>query len=226
MNSKTFVSIIVLLAVLLAVLPAELPASTRPGLAAEPAPAATSPAPSAYPVADAELLALRLLETRAFARALALAPAGVVAADRSSPDLAACWARAALAVRRERFSLLPSEAVAYERGIELEEGLAANLQVRAGGSHEALRPFAADEVGLRSAWSGRALGRLLDRFSPAWREALDAKDEQSLDELLAAALAETAEEELDCSPSPADRKQALVDARKDLADLNPTMISP
>jgi hypothetical protein len=148
-----------------------------------------------YPVDDPVLLQLRRLETTALRRALA-------AAERA---LAAWWAAAALALRRERFDRLPAGAVAYERGSERNEGLARYVEWRAlrwrqgkHGEHgaqdvsRAILPvgeFPAEAVRLRCYAVGQALALLLDRLAPQWAEHLEAGDTRSLDEVLEAAIA-------------------------------------
>lgn len=134
-----------------------------------------------YPVDDAAQLALRRLETEALRRALAV----------NDPDEVACWTGTALELRRDRFALLPAGAVGYERGTELNEGLAAYVEHRATGAPDQtiLPPedFAPDAIRTRGYRTGVALARLLDRLSPAWRDTLEANDGTALDLLLAAA---------------------------------------
>lgn len=134
-----------------------------------------------YPVANPDLLAARRLESAALQRALAnVENAG-----------AACWARVALAYRRERFAAMDSAFVAYERLTELNEGLAAYIQLRAAGTTTVAIPaveFLPEAVRLRTYTIGPALALLLDRLSPGWQQALEADDRQSLDGLLDAAI--------------------------------------
>lgn len=134
-----------------------------------------------YPVTDADLLALRRLESAALGRALAnVEDAG-----------AACWARVALDQRRVRFARLDSAFVAYERLTELNEGLAAYLQLRAAGRGQVEFPadeFLPEAVRYRAYTVGPALALLLDRLAPGWKEALERDDSRSLDVLLEAAL--------------------------------------
>lgn len=135
-----------------------------------------------YPVDNAELLTLRRLESAALRRALA---------ERDSAR-AACGAAAALEYRRARFAAMDSAFVAYERLSELNEGLATWVQLRAAGRTTVeipQREFAPEDVRLRIYAVGPALAFLLDRFSPGWRESLEARDTQSLDGMLAMALA-------------------------------------
>ena len=134
-----------------------------------------------YPVDDARLLALRRLESAALRRALA----------QHDSAQGACGAAAALEYRRARFAAMDSAFVAYERLTELNEGLATYVQLRAAGRRTVEIPereFAPEEVRLRIYTVGPALALLLDRFSPGWRESLEARDTQSLDGMLAMAL--------------------------------------
>jgi len=133
-----------------------------------------------YPVDDARLLALRRMETEAWRRALA-------GHDRAA---AACWAKAALGARRERFGGMDSAFVQYERLTELNEGLAAYVQLLARDTALAFPAgeFAATDVRGRVYVVGPALALLLDRFAPGWKERLEAHDTQALDGMLAAAL--------------------------------------
>lgn len=135
----------------------------------------------AYPVADAEALALRRLETESLRRAQA-AP---------KREDAACWARKALEMRRGRAARLPASSVAYERGTELNEGLASFVQSLAlgetAGPELPAAEWSAEDVRLRIYAVGPAEAFLLDRFDPSWRAKLEAKT-AGLDELLAASL--------------------------------------
>jgi hypothetical protein len=142
-----------------------------------------------YPMADVLPLAARRLETEAFRRALA-------AKDSMS---AACWAGRALDERRERYALLPAGSVAYERGTELNEGLATfieNLSLgKTRGPDLPASGYPAGDVRNRAYAIGYAQATLLDRFDPAWRQTLEAGQATgpaaSLDEALAQALAKT-----------------------------------
>jgi hypothetical protein len=120
-----------------------------------------------YPVEDAENLALARLELQALGRALA--------GDR------ACWAGRAISLRRERFARLPGDAVAYERGTELNEGLAQYVEGIAEGRKDVrFRDFGPAEVRPRGYVSGEALAKLLDQLAPDWKSRVS----RSLDELL------------------------------------------
>jgi hypothetical protein len=130
-----------------------------------------------YPTDDAGQLALRRLESDALRRALS---AG-----------SACWARQALALRSERYARLDSASAAYEQGTELNEGLAAYVEARAGGRATVDIPadeFAPAAVRLRAYSTGPALAFLLDRFAPGWPQAFEADDSQTLDGALRGAL--------------------------------------
>ena len=127
-----------------------------------------------YPTDDDALLALRRLETEALRRALA---------DRAE-GRAACWSRRALALRDERYGRLDSASVAYERGTELNEGLATYTEGKAAGRSAAEMPseaFGPAEVRRRAYATGSALAALLDRFAPGWPASFEADDRQTLD---------------------------------------------
>jgi hypothetical protein len=135
-----------------------------------------------YPFEDVEQLRLRRLETEALRRAVAARADGG----------AACWARAAVNARRTRFGLLSVGAAGYERGTELNEGLARYVEARAAGDKGDELPagdYAPEEVRVRSYATGRTLGLLLDRLDPGWKQRLESGDARSLDELLEASLA-------------------------------------
>lgn len=133
-----------------------------------------------YPVNDGDQLTLRRLESDALRR-------GLTAGNR---DQARCWAQSAMALRHERFSRLPADAVAYERGTELNEGLATYVEWRATDAPDsAVMPatdFAPEAIRQRGYRSGVAMARLLDRLSPAWRATLEQRDSLPLDSLLSA----------------------------------------
>ncbi|HYO77249.1 MAG TPA: hypothetical protein VE010_12355 [Thermoanaerobaculia bacterium] len=134
-----------------------------------------------YPLDDAQNLAAQQLELEALRRAL-----------RSSGDASACWAAEALQVRRERFARLPPSSAAYERATEINEGLPTYVQPRAAGTPDAAvlpaDDFDAGAVRQRAYATGHALARLLDRFSPEWRERLEHGPLTPLDVLLSSAL--------------------------------------
>jgi hypothetical protein len=136
-----------------------------------------------YPMEAREPLALRREETLALRRALAA----------EDPGSAACWADAAVRLRGQRFALLPKEAAAYERGTELNEGLAAYVEGLARGETRMDLPaddFPVEKVRDRAYTVGRAEAVLLDRLDPAWKERLGKEGQPgALDELLAAATA-------------------------------------
>ena len=139
-----------------------------------------------YPVDDAKLLSLRRLESDALRRAL-------LTTDSAR---AACLGRLAMTYRDERFAAMDSASAAYERGTELNEGLAAYVQLRALGRTTVEIPraeFAAADVRLRSYTIGPAIAFLLDRIRPRWQKSLEAHDRQRLDEVLAGALVGAAE---------------------------------
>ncbi|NZA26202.1 hypothetical protein H0E84_07365 [Luteimonas sp. SJ-92] len=134
----------------------------------------------AYPTGSAELLALQRLEAAALRESLA-AP---------DVDAAACWARHALALRGERHAGMDPAFAAYERGTELNEGLATYIEMRAAGRAADALPdaFGPAEVRRRAYATGASLALLLDRLQPDWRPALADAESPSLDAALAAAL--------------------------------------
>lgn len=135
-----------------------------------------------YPVADSRLLALRRLESVALGHAL----------DAESPATSACWARRALEYRTRRFALMESAFADYERRSELNEGLAAYVQLRAAGHSTVEIPaagFPAAAVRERSYVVGPALAILLDRLRPGWQAELESSDDAVLDHMLESAAA-------------------------------------
>jgi len=150
-----------------------------------------------YPIDDAGAMALARLELEAMSRALA------------APQ-PACWAARVGALRRERFAQLPADAIAYERGNEMHEGLAQYVEGMAAGRKEVrFRPFAAGEVRERGYVAGEALARLLDRLDPGWKT----KIANSLDDLLPPSGATA------CDFTPAERQSAEAQARADVGKL-------
>jgi hypothetical protein len=125
-----------------------------------------------YPTDDARLLGLRRLESAALRTALA-------------GERVACWASLAMRYRAQRFAAMDSAFSTYERHTELNEGLAAYVQLRARGESTIAIPaaeFPAQEVRARSYVIGPALGLLLDGLRPDWKTALDANDAQFIDQ--------------------------------------------
>ncbi|HEX6094915.1 MAG TPA: hypothetical protein VF432_01220 [Thermoanaerobaculia bacterium] len=126
-----------------------------------------------YPVDDAEALALLRRETDALRAALT--------GDKSA-------ARLALEYRRQRFARIGETATKYERGSELNEGLAMYVQHLVDGGAVVLNDGPPDGVRDRVYQSGLAYALLLDRYDAKWRDTLENGDPRSLDELLAAAI--------------------------------------
>ena len=134
-----------------------------------------------YPVTDSAAQALQRLETEAFRRALA------------GPGSSACWGGRALALRRERAGRIGADAMAYERGNDLNEGLATWVQwVARRGPWDSIIPaagFGPDGVRDRTYAVGPAQAELLERFAPRWKAELSADTAGTLDGLLDQALA-------------------------------------
>jgi hypothetical protein len=87
-----------------------------------------------------------------------------------SVDSARCWARAFGDVRRARFAVIGTAAAAYERGTELNEGLAQYVEGRAG--MLAVDPPAA-VVRQRAYDVGAAIGTVLRRLRDDWPDAVE-----------------------------------------------------
>ena len=135
-----------------------------------------------YPTASAELLALHRLETAALRKALATA---------NDADATGCWARRALALREERYADMEPAFATYERGTELNEGLATYVEMRAAGRSAQTLPttdFGPADVRRRAYTSGASIALLLDRVAPDWQATLAAADDRTLDGALAAAI--------------------------------------
>ena len=165
-----------------------------------------------YPVEAREPLTLRREETQALRRALAASDAAGTL----------CWADLAMRLRQGRFALLPAEAVAYERGTELNEGLATYVEGLARGERGMDLPaddFPAEMVRDRAYAVGRAEAVLLDRLGSPWKERLGSEGQPgSLDAMLAALLAGRAGPR-PCELSPRERAAAAQRAGEDLERL-------
>jgi hypothetical protein len=168
-----------------------------------------------YPLEDRDGLTRRREETQALRRALAAAKEGDAAGT-------ACWADLASRLRQGRLALLPKEAVAYERGTELNEGLATYVEGLVRGETGMDLPaddFPAEKLRERAYAVGRAEAILLDHLDPAWKEGLEkGAPPGSLDERLAAAVAGRAGP-LPCELSPQERAAAARRAGEDLERL-------
>ena len=162
-----------------------------------------------YPVDDANLLALRRLESEALREALATA----------SPSRAACLGRLTIDYRTKRFAAMDSAFSAYERGTELNEGLATYVELLALGRTTVDIPvdeFAPIDVRLRSYTIGAGIAFLLDGIRPQWQHSLEAHDRQRLDEILAGALVGAAESPGEGCALPAARVAQIIEvARRD-----------
>jgi hypothetical protein len=162
-----------------------------------------------YPSDDGEVLAERRLESLALSRALA-------ARSRAA---AGAWAARALAAREKRFARLPEPAAAYERGTEMKEGLATYVEMKAVEQNAIPWPvlpeaeFPPEAVRLRAYASGNAIGRLLDRLDPAWKPALEANDDTSLDALLRRAVAGMRPAEFSAAEESGARARAAADVK-------------
>lgn len=129
-----------------------------------------------YPVTDAAAQGLQRLETEALRRAL------------TRPGMSVCWSSRALAIREERAALIGPEAIGYERGNDLNEGLATWVQWHATGAPlDSLIPvagFGPGDVRLRAYAVGPAQAALLERHLPGWPGTLLADSTLTVDRLL------------------------------------------
>jgi hypothetical protein len=164
-----------------------------------------------YPLDDPARLASRRLETAAFRRALAA----------SEPREAVCWTARALEQRRERYATLPAGSVGYERGSELNEGLATFVEKLALGETKGpdlpADEYPAGDVRNRVYTIGYAQAALLERFDPGWRKTLEDGESASLDELLSRAVA--GKPSAVCGFSSAETAAAAARAKEDVARL-------
>ncbi len=163
-----------------------------------------------YPVDSAALLSLRRLETEALRRAL----------EMSDPVKTECWARVALSLRTERFSAMDAEFAEYERGTELNEGLATYVQHKADGRGDPTIPtegFGATEIRPRAYVSGAALAVLLDRFDADWPDRFDAGSRQILDRTLQSIL--TSSEDKNTGPCEFTSAETLAANEQALSDV-------
>lgn len=161
-----------------------------------------------YPTDDASLLSLRRMETRAFEQALAAEDRGV----------SACWARFGLNLRNRRYAAMDAPFAAYERGTELNEGLAAYVQMQAQGQFAIDWPpqeYPPAQVRQRAYIVGSALAMLLDKFAPEWKTGFEANDKQTLDGALTQAVGAGRV----CAFDPAVQAEEEQIAARDIQDL-------
>ena len=137
-----------------------------------------------YPVADADLLVLRRLESVCLYRA----------ASAPHPEQGDPWLATALELRRRRFDRMRPEHIRYEQAQELNEGLARYIEDRTSGrAVESRFPEAGwwppEAVRTRTYTTGQVWALALDRHLPGWKEMVAAGMMPSLDVPLAATLA-------------------------------------
>lgn len=168
-----------------------------------------------YPVEDSVALGLRRLENEALRSALS-------AGGKSGRSAAA---RRALRLREERFARLPSGSVAYERGTELNEGLARYVEGlatgEAGSEILAESSFPPEDVRRRAYATGQALARLLDDLATGWKRRLESDSTAVLDELLRDAVGDAGLEAdiADVRPDVEARRSAVATGGEDVRDL-------
>lgn len=156
-----------------------------------------------YPATDAQQLFDRRLETMALYRSV----------NATTPEQVECWLRTALILRRKRMSNLPPAVAAYERGIELQEGLARYVERRAAGTRSpveiAPEGYPPEDVRGRAYVTGEALAVMLDRYASGWKDAIESAEPAPapLDSLLWVAL--LSRPETSCGFSAAERAEVL-----------------
>ncbi len=160
-----------------------------------------------YPATDGELLGWRRLETDALRRALAAA----------SADEARRWAAAALDWRARRYGRLAGEFQTYERETERVEGTAFYVESVVTGrtttSSGDNAEYTPRDVRRWCYTTGNWLARLLDRFDPGWKDALEAGSFAYLDDRLRQVTPDSiAAAEFDDATASRCLKQALQDA--------------
>jgi len=140
----------------------------------------------AYPLTDVENLAGLLAESEALARAL----------DADTPERAWRWVAAALEQRSGRRLRLDEESATFETHLEMLEGPANFVGDFALGKTSALTASALrqtrglEEIRWRFYHTGAAMGWLLERFVPGWKERLDANPNLTMQRLLEMSLAQ------------------------------------
>ena len=140
----------------------------------------------AYPLTDAENLAGLLAESEALARAL----------EAGTPEQAWPWVAAALEQRAGRRLRLDEGSATFETHLEMLEGPANFVGDFAMGetSARAVLELRRQERGLeeirwRFYYTGEAMGWLLERLFPGWKERLDADPNLTMQRLLEIGLA-------------------------------------
>src|SRR5512143_104003 len=134
----------------------------------------------AYPLTDAENLAGLLAESEALARAL----------DAGTPEGAWRWVAAALEQRSGRRLRLDEDSANFETDLEMLEGPANFVSDFALGKSSAQtasalrRTRGLEEIRWRFYHTGEAMGWLLERFFPGWKERLDADPNLTMQRLL------------------------------------------
>ncbi|NNG17518.1 MAG: hypothetical protein HKM89_13665, partial [Gemmatimonadales bacterium] len=162
-----------------------------------------------YPMTNQLNLELRRFETLAFRTALL----------STDPENVACWTRAAILARKERFGFIDSASAAYERGTEMLEGLADYVGARASGTAMTVPDpaYPPEDLRTRSYAIGATMAVLLDRMSPGWKTTLAEDPTRQLDALLEAAAAQP--DDRLCGPLPEQLRAVQETARADIRDL-------
>ena len=167
-----------------------------------------------YPSDRVDLYEKRRLESAALKKAI----------DSEQESISKCWIEMALTYREERFQLMDSIHVAYERGTELLEGLASYVEASAVASKRIMLKkdlstgFLPQEIRQRGYVTGATLALSLDRFSPGWQNLIDPVNTTTLENLLMEKIPQTANESL-CSLSSSEIESVKASAQERISQL-------
>ena len=130
-----------------------------------------------YPLQDVDQYVLVRLEVEALRRAL----------QSKTKEETECWASTAVKLRELRFAKLEDRFVAYERGNELLEGLAMNIEFTVAGKtpvdYLPEKGFGPEDLRLRTYFTGQIMAALLSQFHPGWENDIETERYKYLDRL-------------------------------------------
>ena len=156
-----------------------------------------------YPFEDVDHYALVRLEVEALRHALL---------SKTSQDKT-CWASVAAELREMRFEKLEDKFVAYERGNELLEGLAMNIEYSAAGKNPVdsfpKEGFSPEDMRMRTYFTGLAMASLLSLFHPGWEHDIETGKYDCLDQLFKEKFSDREDR---CGFSDEDKKSAFEEA--------------
>jgi len=163
-----------------------------------------------YPLQDIDQYTLVRLEVEALRRAL----------RSKTKEERACWASTAVQLRELRFAELGDRFVAYERGNELLEGLAMNIEFTAAGKNpvDSLPEsgFGPEDLRLRTYYTGQMMAALLSQCFPGWENEIETEKFKYLDQLFKDKFGEAKDI---CGFSEKEKTSALEDAEAAVENL-------